>query len=325
MVANKHSPGNVISVPQHPCESVGSNSVGFSVPCIPSTVSLWVFTTKPLPTFIVALNIHTRPKLLHGGLLLSSPRIILFDLEIIPNLQEALKAWTSLSSYPGITLRASITSIACMGWKVFGEEAVHCINAWDYPEWLEDVNNDRRVVEAAYEVLHSADCVISHNGKRFDWKFLQTRLLYHGMTPLPKMHHVDTCAEAKKNIFALNNRLNTLAQFLTDEEKLEHGEGWKLWIRTYNRDKEAQDLMERYCKQDVLVTEKVFRKLRPMINSLPNFNLFSPLKEKACPNCGSSRLASNGKRYTATRVYRRYLCHDCKKWSHTDLKDEVPR
>lgn len=256
---------------------------------------------------------------------MSGPRIVLFDLEIIPNLQKALEGWTSLSSYPGITLRASITSIICMGWKVLGSKDVNCINAWDFPEWLEDINDDKKVCEAAYEVLHDADCVVGHNSKRFDWKFLQTRLLFHGLPPLPKMHHVDTCAIAKTNMFVLNNRLNTLAQFLTDIEKLDHGEGWKLWVRTYNRDAEAMALMEQYCKQDVVVLEAVFNRLKPVITGLPNHNLFSPLKEKSCPKCGSSRLKSEGKRHTSTRSYRRYCCQDCHSWCHTDLKDEAPR
>jgi hypothetical protein len=255
---------------------------------------------------------------------IGGPKIVLYDLETLPNLPEALKQWTNLSSYPGQTLKASISSIICAGYKVLGEKNVHCINAWDYPSWKKNVNDDRAVCEALFEVLKDADCVVTHNGKRFDWKFFQTRLMYHGIGPLPKIHHVDTCAEAKKNLLVFNNRLNTLSQFFTDQKKMDH-EGWDLWVKVHARDKKAMSTMEKYCKQDVVALEAVFKKLRPLIKSLPNQNLFNPLKAKACPNCGSSRLQSRGFAYAQTRVYRRYQCQDCAAWSRTDARDEAPR
>lgn len=256
---------------------------------------------------------------------MADPRIVLFDLETIPNLSEALKVWPQLSSYPGQTLKASITTIICAGWKVLGaQEPVHCINAWDFEDWAIDVNADRAVCEAIAGVLLDADCVVTHNGKRFDWKFLQTRLRYWDLPPLPQIHHVDTCNEARKHLLIFNNRLNTVARFLTEKEKKEH-EGWDLWVKVHARDPVAMQTMTDYCKQDVLVLEDVFREIRPLIGTLPNSNLFSPFKEKVCPNCGGSRLKSEGKRYSKTRAYRRYICQDCRSWCHTDLKDELPR
>lgn len=249
---------------------------------------------------------------------------MLLDLETLPNLPEALKVWTGLSNYPGQTLKASITSIICAGWKVLGSKHTHCINAWDFPAWKKNVNDDEAVCRAIYDILKDADCVVTHNGKRFDWKFLQTRLLFHGLQHLPKIHHVDTCAEAKKNMLIFNNRLNTVARFLTDTEKMDH-EGWELWVKVHGRDKKAMRTMSEYCKQDVIVLEKVFEKLRPMIGSLPNQNLFNPLKEKACPGCGSSRLEARGYSLTKTRRYHRYVCKDCRSWCRTDAADEAPR
>ena len=256
---------------------------------------------------------------------MADPRIVLFDLETLPNLPEALKVWPQLSNYPGQTLKASITTIICAGWKVYGkDETVQCINAWDFEAWANDVNDDRSVCEKIAEVLLGADCVVTHNGKRFDWKFLQTRLRKHGLPPLPPLHHVDTCAELKKNYLIFNNRLTTAAQFFTDKDKMDH-EGWPLWVKVHGRNPEAMQTMTEYCKQDVLVLEEVFREIRPLVRSLPNHNLFSPFREKVCPNCGGSRLKSEGRRFTKTRAYRRYCCQDCKSWCHTDLSDEVPR
>ncbi len=271
---------------------------------------------------------------------MAGPRIILFDLETVPNLFEALKVWPQLSNYPGITLRASITSIICAGWKVLGSKEVQCINAWDFPEWqnnivvdfqdvkascpFPDVNNDYALCKAISDVIVKADCIVSHNGRRFDWKFLQTRLIYHDLPPLPTIHHVDTCAEAKKHLFIFNNRLQTIARYLTKMEKRDH-EGWDLWVKVWLRHAESQIEMTEYCKQDVLVLEAVFNELRPVIKTLPNYNLFNPMRKNACPGCGSTRLQSRGKYISKTRRYKRYRCKDCQSWSRTDANDEVPR
>lgn len=255
---------------------------------------------------------------------MSGPRIVLFDLETLPNLPEALKVWTALSTYPGQTLKASISTIICAGWKILGEDTVHCINAWDFPDWETNVNEDGPLCRAIYDVIKDADCVITHNGKRFDWKFLQTRLVFHGLEILPSINHVDTCAEAKRYLLMFNNRLNTVAKFLTNSEKMDH-EGWELWVKVHGRDPKAMATMTEYCKKDVLVLEDVFKKLKPFIKTLPNQNLFNPLKEKACPTCGSSRLGPRGKYHTKTRSYKRYMCADCMSWCRTDASDGVPR
>lgn len=256
----------------------------------------------------------------------NSPRIVLFDLETIPILKEVMKIYPGIGAYPGLTFKASITSIICFGFKVFGEKKVSCVNAWDFEKrWKKNVNDDYEVVKKAYDILKDADAVVTHNGKRFDWKFLQTRLLFHRLPLLPKINHIDTCAVSRGNLMAYNNKLNTLGKFLIGEEKLENG-GWDLWVKVLERDKKSTKLMSDYCKQDVLLLEKVFKRLIPLVKNMPNQNLYLVGGSKrVCPSCGSTRLISSGIRATTTRTYRRYSCKDCGSWSRTDMKDELPR
>jgi len=253
------------------------------------------------------------------------PRIILFDLEIIPDLNEALRVWTQLSQYPGKTLRATITSICCAGWKVYGQKQTHCINAWDYKKnWKKDVNDDSEVVKAIAEVLEGADAVVSHNGIRFDWKYVQTRIMKHKLPPLPKIAHIDTCSLAKQNLFAFNNKLNTVGELLANEQKLSH-QGWDLWVETHKREQKAMDKMEKYCKQDVKLLEKVFTQMRPFAKNIPNYDLSSLGKKPTCPNCGSTRLANKGYQYTKTNTFKRYRCFDCASYSRTNAKNRGVR
>lgn len=249
---------------------------------------------------------------------MQKPRIILFDLETLPNLAEALKVWPQLSDYPGKTLRATITTMICAGWKVYGKKEVHCINAWDYKEWGKDVNNDYHVAKAIYEVLKDADAVVTHNGKRFDWKFLQTRLAAHGFDLLHNITHIDTKETSSRHLFSFNNRLGYLGEWLTGDKKLKH-EGWDLWVKVHGKDPKAMDLMERYCKQDVKLLEKVFKRMVPLFNNMPNHNLFGN-RNGVCPNCGSSALLSNGWRVTKTTKYKRLKCSDCGSGCRADTK-----
>ena len=237
----------------------------------------------------------------------SGPRIILWDIETLPNMAEAMKVFNQLSNYPGLTIKASINSIICVGWKVYGEKKVHCINAWDFKNWQKDVNDDKEIVKAAYEVLSKADCVVTHNGKRFDWKFFQTRLMVHGLDPLPKIMHVDTCQSAKSNLMLLNNKLATVAETLTSEAKLAH-EGWGLWVKVSERDKAACAKMTAYCKQDVVTLEAVFNRLRPFVK-VPNHNLFTA--SEVCKPCGSNKLMKYGFKFYSNKKHQRYKCKDC--------------
>lgn len=256
---------------------------------------------------------------------MADPRILIFDIETLPNLRKALKYWVKLSQWPGKTLRASVSSICVICWKVLGDDKINTLALWDFPEWAENVNDDRPLIQAFAKIVNEADCVVTHNGKGFDWRHLQTRLLLSGHDLLDdKVNHVDTKQISSRKFFFIDNKLQTLAEELFGASKLEH-EGWDLWVKTHDRDPAAMTKMAEYCAQDVAILERVYRKLRPVAPAAPNHNLFSPYKEKVCPKCGSSRIHKNGKRTTGTKVYIRYRCTDCGASSRSDLKDELLR
>lgn len=256
--------------------------------------------------------------------MVSEPRIIVWDLETGPDLVEALHCWTQLSNYPGQTLKGQLQSIWCFGWKVLGSDESEVKCAWDFPGWAASVNDDRELVKYIRDVLSGADAIITQNGKKFDWPVLQTRCAKWEIPFLdPKLLHIDTKC-TKGNLSLVSKSLNNMGRFLLDELKMDH-EGWSLWVKTWHRDTAAAEVMRAYCRQDVLLLEKVYKKLRPLLKNVPNHNLFFPMKTSVCPGCGSTRLQSRGLTTTKTRRYKRYQCQDCGSWSQTDLKDELPR
>lgn len=253
---------------------------------------------------------------------MKKPKIILWDIEILIDLQEFMKK--VMETYDRATMKATISTLISFGYKELGDKKAKCINAWDYPDrWGKNINDDYEVVKAAGEILYNADGIITHYGSKFDLPFLNSRLLYHGLPTVPNIPHIDTCMVSRKRLFIHRNRLQTIANFLKLEGKLENG-GWQLWVDVMNRKKKAQKLMDLYCKQDVEVLEQVYYKLRPLISNIPNYNLFNNT-DWVCPSCGSYDLVKNGFHITKTMKYQRLRCKDCGTSCRTDAKGNKPR
>jgi DNA polymerase elongation subunit (family B) len=247
---------------------------------------------------------------------MNTPKILFLDIETIPDFLEVIKIWCGISAYPGLSLKASITSILCIGYKWLDDPKTHCINAWDFPEWKKDINKDKRVVEEFLKIYEQADAIVTHNGKSFDLKHIKTRAMKHGFPSLAEKQHIDTKNEVKKHLYMFNNRLGTIGDFLVGDKKLENG-GWQLWVDVYNRIPKAQKLMTEYCKQDVILLEKVFLKIRPYISSIPNYGLFQVGAYKMCPSCGSTRVKKDGVRVQKSGIQQRYRCNECGTLSHS--------
>jgi DNA polymerase elongation subunit (family B) len=260
-----------------------------------------------------------------------APRILLYDLETLPDFEEIMRTgvYPRISSWPGVSMRADITSVICFGYKWLGEKTTHCINAWDFKgRWGKNVNDDKALLRESSKILLSADAVITHNGKRFDQKVFQTRLLKWKLPFLhPNIKHIDLCQVAKSKLFLSSNSHNTVSQFIQNEKKMDNG-GWDLWYRVWKREVAACNIMTKYCKRDVSLMEPNFEALRPLINNIPNYNLFREDGTRCCPYCGHLKLKSNGLYRTKTTIRRQYRCigsGGCGAFFTTDANDRMPR
>ncbi len=244
-------------------------------------------------------------------------KIVFFDLEILSDADALHDVLFRVGDWPGRTLKATINSVICFGYRIAEEPGrPRCISAWDFPKlWRKNVNDDSAVCRAAYEVLRDADVIVTQNGKSFDWKFLQTRLLKHGLPVLPKILHLDTKLIAKANLFLFSNSLDAMTEFFeVKERKLDVKKEKGLWRRVSHREPRAQNLMAKYCKQDVAALEALFEKFRPFVK-LPNPRVIEG-KSGGCPHCGGTRLHRRGRACTATGITIRMQCQECGKWSH---------
>jgi hypothetical protein len=162
--------------------------------------------------------------------------------------------------------------------------------------------------------LSGADCLIHHNGNKFDIKYVETRMLVHGLPPLPPIPMIDTYLVAKNRFYFNSNKLAYLGGLLGVGKKMPTTPG--LWMEVLKGNAEAIKEMVKYNKQDVALLERVFLKLQPFVANHVNRQLYGGA---GCPRCGSMKIQSRGTYYALTRTYNRYCCNSCHGWFR-DLK-----
>lgn len=238
-----------------------------------------------------------------------SPRVILYDLETSHN----LAAVFGLANQDWINPENIIQEryIVSFAWKVLGEAKVHAVSVLDDPKWFAiDPHCDNYVVKELHKVLSSADVIIAHNGDAYDIKFAETRMLYHELPPLPPITKIDTLKIAKSRFMFNSNKLDYLGKFLKVGEKAHTSPG--LWLRVLAGASGAVEEMVKYNKQDVLLLERVFLKLRPYCADHINRQLFG--QHAGCPRCGSLQVQSRGVHRAISRTYQRFVCTACRGW-----------
>ena len=239
---------------------------------------------------------------------MTGPRIILWDVETTHNVVAAFQLRDNDYIPHQNILRERY--IVCAAWKTFGTQRVHSVSTLDDPKrFKENPHDDRHVIQTLHRVLSDADVLVAHNGDQFDLKMVEGRILIHGMEPLPPKATVDTLKVARRR-FRLNcNRLDYLGQILGLGRKKETKPG--LWLDVLQGDPTAIKTMLRYNRQDVLLLEQVFLKLRPYVAHHVNREMFGDI---GCPRCGSLKVQSRGVYRAITRTYQRFVCLACQGW-----------
>lgn len=174
-----------------------------------------------------------------------------------------------------------------------------------------NVCDDSIVCKQLHELVSQADIIVGHNSDSFDIKKYNTRFIKHGLDPVEYSQTIDTLKIARKYFKFTSNKLDYIAQFLGIEGKYKSRkyEGMDLWTACYDKNMEAFEEMEIYNKQDVVVTEKVFDKLKTWHAPL-NFQAY--MQEFLCI-CGSKLFKKDGVRYTKQSAFQRYRCCECGK------------
>lgn len=225
-------------------------------------------------------------------------KILILDIEWRPVTAYVWRAWDENISPAQIVQDGGLL---CVGAKWFGEKDVFIFSEWGHTH--------SGMLESIHNLISQSDAVVGYNSDKYDLPKLRGEFLLHGLPTLPPLTSIDLIKTVKKLGFFMN-RLAFIGPFLGLGKKLEH-EGFSLWSKVLAGDLKAQRKMEKYCRQDVLLTESLYRKILPAITNHPNLRD----ERGTCGACGSHHLQSRGYRRTKYFKTQRLQCQTCGSWS----------
>ncbi len=225
-------------------------------------------------------------------------KILLLDIEWKPTLAYV---WRPYDETIGPDQIVEHGGLLCVGFKWLGKVKTHVLSEWEHGR--------EEMLKGIHAALTEADAVVTYNGDKYDLKKLNGEFLLAGMGPPPPPTSIDVLKTVKKMGYFMS-RLAFVGPFLNLGRKLEH-EGIRLWIKVIEGDENAQRRMARYCKQDVVLLEKLYLKIRPHIANHPHLGGANP---RECSACGSHHLQSRGTRRTRHYRIQRLHCQNCGAW-----------
>lgn len=242
--------------------------------------------------------------------LITKRRRLFFDLETAPNIGLFWEAgYKKNIGYENIIKERAIICI-CYKWEE--EREVHSIH-WDAKQ------SDKKMLEHFVKVASEADELVAHNGDKFDLAWIRTRCLFHQIDMFPNYVTIDTLKVSRSKFRFNSNKLDYIGKFLGIGKKIKTD--FNLWkdILLY-KDKVAMSKMIKYCIQDVILLEKVYKKLSNHIIAKTHFGVIFGQDRGSCPECGSDELIRSHRRALASGIIKiQYKCRTCNKYhSKTD-------
>lgn len=229
---------------------------------------------------------------------------LFFDIETSPNIVFCWSAGYKINiGYENILKERAII---CICWKWEKEDKVYSL------QW--DEGDDKKMVHEFYEVIVSADEIVGHNGDGFDIKWFRTRCLFHGIKSIPPFVTHDTLSIARSRFRFNSNRLDYIGQYLGFGGKIKTD--FDMWKEIcLKNDETAMNKMVKYCKQDVVLLEKIFNKLTGFGQIKTHVGVMDGGEKHHCPECGSPNTTNKSIRTTAFGIKRfRMVCKDCSRW-----------
>jgi len=253
----------------------------------------------------------------------SRAKVLILDIET----QRAItEVWTTYK--PFITIDNVIVDarVLCFAAKWRGKDKVIFKSCWRDPVSVNGRNEDaeqeyRQMMQAAWDLLNECDILVTYNGDRFDWQWLEREFTRLGMArPLP--YRSQDLMKVNKKWFKagqLSLKLDWSLRKLLGESKIAHG-GVDLWheIR-YGSAKErraACKAMREYNIHDARKTEQLFEHWLPYLPlnmALYGDRLAADDGLLHCTKCDSTNLHRQEGAFVRTGAYgyQLYRCVDC--------------
>jgi len=197
----------------------------------------------------------------------SDAKILTIDIETRPSLAYIWSLWDTFTPLERLIEQGEMISFAA---KWYGKRPVEFASVYH--------DGKREMINRVWDLVDQADIIVHYNGRKFDYPHLRTEWILDDSdkgAPSP-VRQVDLLQTVKTFKFA-SNKLEHISRQLklaNGTGKLKHT-GFQLWVDCMANDPAAWDLMMRYNKHDVVLTEQLYTKLRGwMTSGHPNVGMF---------------------------------------------------
>lgn len=232
------------------------------------------------------------------------PKILFFDIETSPVLAWIWKTGSKICVTHEQVKRGMKSDIICICWKWNSEKTVHAL------DWGINKQDSTKMIDEFTNEIEKADIAIAHNGDKFDVRHINTQRLLHNQKPIAWPTTEDTLSQFRKYFYFPSYKLDFIGKTLTNTGKDKMV--FQDWIDVVeHKNSKVLKKMVKYCKNDVILLEKIFNRASIFFKPKTNMGLIKGTGRFACPRCGSNRVQSNGLRRTLAKTYQRLRCHSC--------------
>lgn len=182
-------------------------------------------------------------------------------------------------------------------------------------------SGNKKMLTGVHALMDEADAIIHYNGTKFDIPTLNKEFLLAKLPPPSPVKQIDLLKTARQQFRFPSNKLDYIAQALGVGAKTHH-KGHELWIGCMNGSEEDWKIMEEYNKNDVIILEGVYNRLKPWIKTHANHGLYNN-SNLVCPNCGGNHYQKRGFAYTHAGKYQRFHCQGCDNWFRSKKAEQT--
>ncbi len=241
---------------------------------------------------------------------MNKQKILFLDLETSPSLAWV---WSTGKQYVGHTQILEPTKIICAAYKFEGKSPVQCL------EWTNKTQDDKPMLVKLSKVLEEADVIIAHNGANFDMKHINARMAFHDLPPIRAIMIEDTLKQSRSSFKLASHSLAYLAKYFKVGAKMATG-GIDLWLKVWlEHDIKAMAKMVKYCKNDVVLLEKVYNRLKRYLSSSKINRATASENHEVCPSCGGKTHKHGVRQTSPLRKVQIFKCIKCLKQFRSGL------
>lgn len=240
----------------------------------------------------------------------TGPKVLIFDIETAPIIAHVWGLWEN-----NVGLNQIVADWHVLSWSAKWLDAPESEVMYMDQRGVKNIEDDLKILKQIWNLLNTADIVITQNGVKFDQKKLNARFILSDMKKPSTYRHIDTAQIAKRHFAFTSNKLAYMTDKLcTKYKKLtNHGAfpGHELWTQCLKGNPLAWLEMEKYNKYDVLSLEELYHKLIPWDNAI-DFSVYTEEEKRVC-SCKGETFMKNGFAYTNIAKFQKYICKGCGK------------